>query len=158
MIALDVQYASSTPDLPTEQQFQLWVTTALRAAQRTEPAELTIRIVDAEEGQALNRDYRQRDYATNVLSFPFDAEIELPVQLLGDLVICAPVVAREANEQDKPVAAHWAHMVVHGSLHLLGYDHIDDTDAEVMERLEIAILAELGFANPYPDELHELEL
>lgn len=154
MIEVDIQYASEANDLPTEQQLLQWVTAALHGAEQTEPAELTIRIVDAEEGQALNRDYRQRDYATNVLSFPFDADIELPVQLLGDLVICAPVVMREATEQQKPVLAHWAHMVVHGCLHLLGYDHIDDDDAVTMESLEVAIMAELGFANPYPDELH----
>lgn len=154
MIELDIQYASEAADLPTQPQLLQWVTTALNGAKQTEPVELTIRIVDAEEGQALNRDYRQRDYATNVLSFPFDADIELPVQLLGDLVICAPVVAREASEQQKLLLAHWAHMVVHGCLHLLGYDHIDDDDAVTMESLEIAIMAELGFANPYPDELH----
>jgi probable rRNA maturation factor len=154
MIELDVQRASNATDLPSDQQLLQWVQAALAAAELTEPAELTIRIVDSEEGQALNRDYRQRDYATNVLSFPFDAEIELPVQLLGDLVICAPVVAREAIEQNKSVLAHWAHMVVHGSLHLLGYDHMDDDDAVTMESLEVAIMATLGFANPYPDELH----
>lgn len=152
MIELDVQRASNQANLPSDQQLLQWVQAALSAAQLTEPAELTIRIVDSEEGQALNRDYRQRDYATNVLSFPFDADIELPVQLLGDLVICAPVVAREASEQNKSLVAHWAHMVVHGSLHLLGYDHIDDDDAVTMESLEVAIMAELGFANPYPDE------
>lgn len=154
MIEVDIQYASAATNLPTEQQLLQWVTAALNGAKQTEPVELTIRIVDTEEGQALNRDYRQRDYATNVLSFPFDADIELPVQLLGDLVICAPVVIREAAEQQKPALAHWAHMVVHGSLHLLGYDHIDDDDAVTMESLEVAIMAELGFANPYPDELH----
>jgi probable rRNA maturation factor len=154
MIELEVQRASNATDLPSDQQLLQWVQAALAAAELTEPAELTIRIVDSEEGQALNRDYRQRDYATNVLSFPFDAEIELPVQLLGDLVICAPVVAREAIEQNKSVLAHWAHMVVHGSLHLLGYDHMDDDDAVTMESLEVAIMATLGFANPYPDELH----
>jgi probable rRNA maturation factor len=154
MIELDVQYASAAADLPSAEQLQQWVQAALTAAAYTEPAELTIRIVDEEEGQALNRDYRQRDYATNVLSFPFDEAIELPLNLLGDLVICAPVVSREAAQQEKAVSAHWAHLVVHGCLHLLGYDHMNDDDADTMENLEVAIMAALGFANPYPDELN----
>lgn len=154
MIELDVQYASAAADLPSAEQLQQWVQAALTAAAYTEPAELTIRIVDEEEGQALNRDYRQRDYATNVLSFPFDEAIELPLNLLGDLVICAPVVSREAAQQEKAVSAHWAHLVVHGCLHLLGYDHMNDDDADTMENLEVAIMATLGFANPYPDELN----
>lgn len=154
MIELDVQYASAAADLPSVEQLQQWVHAALTAATYTEPAELTIRIVDEEEGQALNRDYRQRDYATNVLSFPFDEAIELPLNLLGDLVICAPVVSREAAQQEKAVSAHWAHLVVHGCLHLLGYDHMNDDDADTMESLEVAIMANLGFAHPYPDELN----
>lgn len=154
MIELDVQYASAAADLPSAEQLQQWVQAALTAVAYTEPAELTIRIVDEEEGQALNRDYRQRDYATNVLSFPFDEAIELPLNLLGDLVICAPVVSREAAQQEKAVSAHWAHLVVHGCLHLLGYDHMNDDDADTMENLEVAIMATLGFANPYPDELN----
>jgi probable rRNA maturation factor len=154
MIELDVQYASAAAYLPSAEQLQQWVQAALTAAAYTEPAELTIRIVDEEEGQALNRDYRQRDYATNVLSFPFDEAIELPLNLLGDLVICAPVVSREAAQQEKAVSAHWAHLVVHGCLHLLGYDHMNDDDADTMENLEVAIMAALGFANPYPDELN----
>lgn len=154
MIELDVQYASAATDLPSVEQLQRWVHAALTAAAYTEPAELTIRIVDEEEGQALNRDYRQRDYATNVLSFPFDEAIELPLNLLGDLVVCAPVVSREAAQQEKAVSAHWAHLVVHGCLHLLGYDHTNDDDADTMENLEVTIMATLGFANPYPDELN----
>ncbi len=154
MIELDVQYASAAADLPSAEQLQQWVQAALTAAAYNEPAELTIRIVDEEEGQALNRDYRQRDYATNVLSFPFDEAIELPLNLLGDLVICAAVVSREAAQQEKAVSAHWAHLVVHGCLHLLGYDHMNDDDADTMENLEVAIMAALGFANPYPDELN----
>ena len=154
MIELDVQYASAAADLPSAEQLQQWVQAALTAAAYTEPAELTIRIVDEEEGQALNRDYRQRDYATNVLSFPFDEAIELPLNLLGDLVICAAVVSREAAQQEKAVSAHWAHLVVHGCLHLLGYDHMNNDDADTMENLEVTIMATLGFANPYPDELN----
>lgn len=154
MIELDVQYASAAADLPSAEQLQQWVQATLTAAAYIEPAELTIRIVDEEEGQALNRDYRQRDYATNVLSFPFDEAIELPLNLLGDLVICAPVVSREAAQQEKAVSAHWAHLVVHGCLHLLGYDHMNNDDADTMENLEVTIMATLGFANPYPDELN----
>ena len=109
-------------------------------------AEITVRIVDAEEGQALNRDYRQKDYATNVLTFDYATE---PV-VMADLVLCAPVVAREAKEQKKTLAAHYAHLLVHGTLHAQGWDHDEDEDAQVMElREKVEILAGLGFANPY---------
>ena len=114
--------------------------------------EVTIRIVGAEESQALNHQYRGRDYPTNVLSFPFEAPAGITVPLAGDLVICAPVVETEAREQDKTLDAHWAHMVVHGMLHLQGFDHIKDDDAEVMEALEVRLLAQLGFGNPYEAE------
>ncbi len=113
-------------------------------------SELTIRLVDEAEGLELNSTYRHKDYATNVLSFPADVPDELlDIPLLGDLVICAPVVAREALEQRKPLQAHWAHLVIHGCLHLLGYDHIDDAEAEEMETLERELLAELGHPDPY---------
>ena len=107
--------------------------------------EITIRLVDAEEGQALNNEYRQKDYATNVLSFPYDTE---PV-VMGDLVICPAVVAREAVEQNKPLAAHYAHLTVHGMLHLQGWDHENDDDAQAMEDEEREILAALGYPDPY---------
>jgi probable rRNA maturation factor len=122
---------------------------------RIREADLAIRIVGTREGRALNRHYRGKDHATNVLSFPADmAEgVKLPkgvtMPLLGDLVLCAPVVAREAREQKKPLAAHYAHLTVHGALHLLGWNHEDDTEAECMERLEREILAELGVEDPY---------
>ena len=109
--------------------------------------EITIRLVDAEEGQTLNREYRGKDYATNVLSFPYETE---PV-VMGDLVICASVVAREASEQNKPLDAHYAHLTVHGMLHLQGWDHENDADAQAMENEEKDILAALGYPNPYPD-------
>lgn len=112
--------------------------------------DLTIRIVDEPESQELNRRYRGKDKPTNVLSFPYDGDM-LDVPVLGDLVICAPVVQREAHEQHKDVRAHWAHMVVHGCLHLLGYDHENDRDAEVMETREREILAGWGFPDPYDD-------
>jgi probable rRNA maturation factor len=107
--------------------------------------EITIRIVNASEGLQLNFDYRHKDYATNVLSFVYESEPAVH----GDLVLCAPVISREAAEQDKSILAHYAHMIVHGVLHLHGYDHIDETDAERMEALEIDIMTKLGFANPY---------
>jgi probable rRNA maturation factor len=149
---LDVQYASQAAPLPSEPDLARWALAALKAAQDgREETELSIRIVDEAESRALNRDYRSKDKPTNVLSFPFEAPPGVPVGLLGDLVICAPVVAREADEQSKPAMAHWAHMVVHGVLHLLGYDHEEDVDAERMEALEVNVLASLGVANPYSE-------
>ena len=151
MVELDLQQASSGPT-PSEAQFRQWCELALR--QRTADSELTIRIVDEAEGQALNKTYRQRDYPTNVLSFPADVPDDLlDIPLLGDLVICAAVVEREAAEQGKSAEAHWAHMVIHGCLHLLGYDHLDDDEAEEMESLERELLAELGHADPYAETL-----
>ncbi|GAB2494036.1 rRNA maturation RNase YbeY [Pseudoxanthomonas sangjuensis] len=153
---VSVSYALPRAGLPAPQSFRKWVAAALRG--RIREADLAIRLVDAKEGRALNRHYRGKDYATNVLSFPADlAEgVKLPkgvkMPLLGDLVICAPVVAREAKEQKKPLAAHYAHLTVHGVLHLLGWDHMDDREAEAMEQLERGILAELGIADPYAIE------
>jgi len=150
---LDLQIACDSPNLPAEQEFTRWVTQALSGADYAAPAdmptELTLRIVDVAESQELNHTYRGKDKPTNVLSFPFDGPDDIPLALLGDLVICAPVVEQEAAQQNKPVTAHWAHMVIHGSLHLLGYDHIQEQDAQKMEALEVQILAELGFADPY---------
>lgn len=148
-LELDLQIASDAPNLPSADAVERWALAALRD-ERAE-AELTVRIVDEDESRTLNRDYRGKDTPTNVLSFPFEAPPGVPTTLLGDLVICAPVVAAEAAEQGKPLTAHWAHMVVHGVLHLLGYDHIDDADAEIMEGLEVEILAGLGVPNPYEE-------
>ena len=151
MLELDLQVASQAADLPSEAQFRSWCEIALR--QRTADYELTIRLVDEAEARELNHTYRQRDYATNVLSFPADVPDELlDIPLLGDLVICVPVVEREALEQEKTPQAHWAHLVIHGCLHLLGYDHIDDAEAEEMEALERTLLAELGHPDPYADD------
>ena len=148
MLELDLQNASSAAGLPGEAQFRAWCELALR--QRSADSELTIRLVDADEGRELNRTWRHKDYATNVLSFPADVPDELlDIPLLGDLVICVPVVEREAREQGKAPEAHWAHLVIHGCLHLLGYDHIDDAEAEEMEALERQLLAELGHPDPY---------
>ena len=147
-VILDLQPASTASNLPTEAQFQQWLDAAVLPFQQD--AEVTIRLVDEDESRQLNFDYREKDKPTNVLSFPFELPPgveELP--LLGDLIICADVVATEAAEQGKALHHHWAHMVVHGCLHLLGYDHIEDADAEEMENEEIQILATLGIENPY---------
>jgi probable rRNA maturation factor len=150
-ITLDYQInVTTTTELPSAEQMQHWVSAAVSAAStKLDAAELTIRIVDRDEGLQLNKAYRGRDYATNVLSFPFDAPVQLPIPLLGDLVICADVVAEEAQQQHKALLDHWTHMVIHGTLHLLGYDHIQDDEAEQMEQLERDILASLNIADPY---------
>lgn len=150
MVELDLQRASEAT-APTEAEFFQWCVLALR--QRTADSELTIRLVDEPEGRELNHTYRQKDYATNVLSFPADIpEGLLDIPLLGDLVVCIPVVEREAREQGKDLKAHWAHLVIHGCLHLLGYDHLEDAEAEEMEALERQLLAELGYPDPYADD------
>jgi probable rRNA maturation factor len=154
-VRLDVSvgYALPRAGLPAAVSFRKWVAAAL--AGRIREADLAIRLVDAREGRALNRHYRGKDYATNVLSFPADMPegVKLPkgvkMPLLGDLVLCAPVVAREAREQKKPLADHYAHLTVHGVLHLLGWNHEDAREAECMEALERGILAGLGIADPY---------
>jgi probable rRNA maturation factor len=150
---VSVGYAVPRTGLPAAVSFRRWVAATLEG--RIREADLAIRIVGTREGRALNRHYRGKDHATNVLSFPADmAEgVKLPkgvtMPLLGDLVLCAPVVAREAREQKKPLAAHYAHLTVHGALHLLGWNHEDDTEAECMEGLEREILDELGIEDPY---------
>jgi len=151
-IELDLQNAlvsseSEALGVPTEAQFEQWLTKVLGG--RRDEAELTIRITDEAEMRELNATYRGKDKPTNVLSFPFEAPPGVELPLLGDIIICAQVVAAEAAEQGKPLEAHWAHMVIHGTLHLLGYDHIEDAEAEEMEGLEIELLAGLGYANPY---------
>ncbi|WP_256645209.1 rRNA maturation RNase YbeY [Thermomonas paludicola] len=152
-VRLDVAvgYAAPRAGVPAAVSFRKWVAAAL--AGRIREADLAIRIVDIEEGRALNHHYRGKDYATNVLSFPAELPEGLPkhvkLPLLGDLVLCAPVVAREANEQNKPLNAHYAHLTVHGCLHLLGLDHQDPREADAMEQLERDILASLGLPDPY---------
>ncbi|REL26318.1 rRNA maturation RNase YbeY [Thalassotalea euphylliae] len=133
--------------LPSDEDFQRWADAAL--LQYNKPFEVTIRLVDIAESQSLNHTYRDKDKPTNVLSFPFEVPEGIEMDLLGDLVICAQVVEKEAKEQNKTSAAHWAHMTIHGCLHLLGFDHISDDEAEEMEALEIDILKNLGFNNPY---------
>lgn len=150
MYDIELQLAvDSHPDIPTQKQFEHWVHTTLIG--RRENAEMTIRLVDTAESATLNEQFRQRSGPTNILSFPIETDMILPVPLLGDLVICVPLVLAEAEQQAKSVEFHWAHLVVHGVLHLLGYDHQTDAMAQTMETLEIAILAELGYPNPYGD-------
>lgn len=146
-IELDLQLASDATDLPSDDELQRWAEKALQG--RRQQAELTVRIVDEAESQQLNHEYRGKDKPTNVLSFPFEAPPGIELDLLGDLVICAPVVTQEAAEQNKPLSHHWAHMLIHGILHLLGYDHISDQQAAEMEPLETKLLADLGIPDPY---------
>jgi len=145
--SLSVQFASDADALPSRAQVRRWVAAALE-----HPAEISVRIVDAEEAQALNRDYRDKTYVPNVLTFEY-GEIGHDESgrgvLGGDVVVCAPVVEREAREQDKPAKHHYAHMTIHGVLHLQGYDHIDPAEAEIMESREIAILKQFHIPNPY---------
>ena len=148
---IDLQIACEQESgLPTAEQIEQWATAAIQP--QSDEVEMTVRIVDEAESHELNLNYRGKDRPTNVLSFPFECPDEVELPLLGDLVICRQVVEREAQEQEKPLMAHWAHMVVHGSLHLLGYDHIEDDEAEEMESLETQIMTGLGFADPYLSE------
>ncbi|EMI2317037.1 rRNA maturation RNase YbeY [Providencia rettgeri] len=147
-IILDLQIACENPDgLPSEALFERWLAAVLPKFQAQ--SEVTIRIVDEAESHHLNLTYRGKDKPTNVLSFPFEAPPEIELPLLGDLIICRQVVEQEAIEQQKSAEEHWAHMVIHGCLHLLGYDHIEDDEAEEMESLETETLAELGYDDPY---------
>ena len=147
--ALDLELQRAVQDvaMPSEAEFRRWVTAAL-----SEPhgdVEVVIRVVDEAESASLNETYRHRQGPTNVLSFPFEAPPGVESHLLGDLAVCAPVVAREAREQGKSLSAHWAHMVVHGVLHLQGYDHLEARAADEMENLERRILGQLGYPDPY---------
>ncbi|HMB55948.1 MAG TPA: rRNA maturation RNase YbeY [Arenimonas sp.] len=151
-IQLDVSVSYGLPrlGLPAAVSFKRWAAAA--CAGRIRKADLAIRLVDTKEGRSLNRHYRGKDYATNVLSFPAELPEGVTLPLLGDLVICAPVVAREAREQGKLLAAHYAHLTIHGVLHLLGLDHEDDREAEAMELLERQILAGMGIDDPYSED------
>lgn len=145
---LSVQYACHSTGLPLRPQLRRWARAALDVDGKR-GGQITVRLVDEEEGQALNREYRGKDYATNVLSFPY----ELAPRVWGDLVLCAPVVQREAAAQNKPLEAHFAHLIVHGMLHLQGYDHEQSEDeARQMESQERELLAALGYPNPYSGE------
>lgn len=155
-VQVELQQASVQADCPGEAEFQSWIAAALQDYGRD--AEIVVRIVDERESAELNASYRGKQGPTNVLSFPFEVPPGLPADqlggLLGDLVMCAPVILREANEQGKSPQSHWAHMAVHGTLHLLGYDHQTDQDAGQMEALETRILAGLGFPCPYESPVY----
>ncbi len=146
-VAAELQVISGGAGIPGQELFQRWVAAAI--GDQLEQAEVAIRVVDAEESRSLNLRYRQLDKATNVLAFPVDVPEYVDQTTLGDLVICRPVVEREARDQGKQAEAHWAHMVVHGTLHLLGHDHQDPDQARAMETLEVQILGSLGYPDPY---------
>ena len=146
-LSIDIQMACPSEEAPDEGSIKRWASAAIRD-ERDNP-ELNLRIVDELESADFNQQYRGKTGSTNVLSFPFDAVTPEALPILGDLVVCAPVVNREASEQQKTSKAHWAHIIVHGVLHLLGYDHIDDADAKEMEALETAIMLGLDFPPPY---------
>ena len=155
---VDVQYAIEDESIPGADEIALWVSRAVDAAGGKSDAEVSVRVVGTTEMQQLNKDFREQDKSTNVLSFPageiagLPADADLP---LGDIVVCSAVVSDEAERQGKLLAHHWAHMVIHGTLHLLGFDHIEDSDAARMEGLETRILADNGIANPYGESPHE---
>jgi probable rRNA maturation factor len=152
-LRIEVQRISEDPGVPDERQIRDWIAAALRG--RAGRRELTVRLVDEGESARLNREYRGKEGATNVLSFPLEMPPEAGIPYLGDLVLCVPVVRREAADQGKSLNAHYAHMLVHGSLHLLGYDHRSRQQAREMEAVEVGIMKELGFPNPY--EAHDQE-
>lgn len=155
---IDVQIACSGDDIPEADDIAGWVSHTMSAAGRGGDADVCVRVVDATEIRALNREFRQKDLPTNVLSFPAGIVDGLPADItmpLGDVVVCAPVVRDEARQQGKSCDAHWTHMVVHGTLHLLGFDHEKEADAVEMEGLEVAILTDLGVANPYGESPQE---
>ena len=147
-LRIDLQNDASLERIPSPRQFESWVTSSLQ--EKYADIEQTIRIVDESESRELNHRYRQVDKPTNVLAFPAEPE-HLDYACLGDLIICAPLVEREAEAQGKETLAHWAHLVVHGMLHLQGFDHDDEGAAARMEALEIKILDTLGYTNPYND-------
>ncbi|WP_086933710.1 rRNA maturation RNase YbeY [Agarilytica rhodophyticola] len=151
MLNVDLENASAI-EIPPLEDFKRWVLAALNAAGVSVDKEISIRVIDADESRSLNHQYRNKDKSTNVLSFPCELPEGVDIPLLGDLAICAEVVIDEAREQDKTVRSHWAHMVVHGTLHLLGYDHIDDAEAEEMETLETQILMAMGHPSPYESQ------
>ena len=146
-INIEIQRVCSLKSIPSDEKFQLWSEAVLK--ERITATELNIRIVEEHEIAELNKRYRGKNKSTNVLSFPFDAVTPDPMPILGDLVICAPLVAREAQEQSKEIESHWAHLVVHGILHLLGYDHETVDDMKIMETLESEILTKMNYPAPY---------
>lgn len=153
-LSVDVQIASASASVPPGQDIESWIGAVLQQLDFNDKVEVSVRVVDDDESRALNRDFRDKDKPTNVLSFPADGGDYLPEDIarpLGDIVICAPVVEREAGEQGKDVNHHWTHLVVHGTLHLLGFDHETDTQAAEMEAIEREILAARGIPDPYAE-------
>ncbi len=147
-VVIDIDNGSGSDDVPDPSTMRSWILAALTREYKDD-AELAVRLVDVAEMTSLNHRYRGRDGATNVLSFPAELPAGVDIPLLGDLAVCVPVVTAEALEQGKTPAAHWAHLLVHGTLHLLGYDHSNDADAQIMETLETSIVTALGFPPPY---------
>jgi probable rRNA maturation factor len=150
MNAVEVQIVSQSDQLPAQELFQYWVDAVL--SDNTQNSEIVIRIIDEPEMVKFNKQYRDKKGATNILSFPFDVPDGVESNLLGDLLVCAPIVEKEALIQHKKIEHHWAHMIVHGVLHLLGYDHIENEEAEEMEVLEIKILKKIKIKNPYEEK------
>lgn len=151
-MTVEIQIVSTSQSLPSREQFNQWVDLAIEPARQG--ADVVIRIVDKVESAELNQTYREKEGATNVLSFPFEVPDGIPAEaltgdILGDLVICAAIVEQQAKQQEKPRMSHWAHMVIHGCLHLQGYDHVEPEQAVVMENLEIKLLNSIGIDNPY---------
>ena len=146
---VDLQLATPNIEYPDLQLCEQVVLEVLNAVGVTDSKECTIRIVDKQESAALNGQYRGKQGATNILSFPFESPVEIDIDLLGDLVICAPLVIEEALQQNKTPAMHWTHLIIHGCLHLLGYDHIADEDAKEMEKLECLVMSKLRYSDPY---------
>lgn len=152
-VTVELQNASLDQDgLPSEETLELWAQKALEIGGRTADAELTVRLVEPQEIQSLNALYRHIDKPTNILSFPFECPEEVELPLIGDLIVCMQVLRREAEEQGKSVEEHFAHLIVHGCLHLIGYDHIEPQDAKIMEPLEVKAVMALGYDNPYKDD------
>ena len=153
MNLIEIQTIFKSGGQPDQKQIQLWVDAALDGF--NQDTEIVVRIVDEQESAELNNQYRHKQGPTNILSFPFEVPKGIELNLLGDLVICAPVLEKEASEQHKALTDHWAHIIVHGVLHLLGYDHIQDKEAELMENKEITILNKLNINNPYTQDKNE---
>ena len=147
MNQIEIQTIFKSNGHPDQEKIQRWVDAALEGF--NQDTEIVVRIVDEEESAELNQQYRHKKGPTNILSFPVEVPEGIELNLLGDLVVCAPVLEKEALEQHKSLTDHWAHIIVHGVLHLLGYDHIDETQAELMESKEISILNKLNIKNPY---------
>jgi probable rRNA maturation factor len=155
MNSIEIQTIFESAGQPSAAQIQLWIDTALEEV--NQDTEIVVRIVDEQESAELNEQYRHKKGATNILSFPVEIPegIDIDLNLLGDLVICAPVLEQEAQQQSKNLTHHWAHIIIHGVLHLLGYDHLDDEQAEEMESKEIALLQQLNINNPYQQEVDQ---